>query len=71
MPWLGYEPEDDTMLDCSAVKDLAALEEYSKQKFGMFLILIWDVLGMKSGREEYRFLGYNVFLSFILRIVVL
>jgi hypothetical protein len=27
--WLGYEPEDDTMLDW--VKDLAALDEYSKE----------------------------------------
>jgi hypothetical protein len=26
--WLGYEPEDDTMLDWAAVKDLA-LDEYS------------------------------------------
>ena len=29
--WRGYEPEDDTMLDWSAVKDLAALDEYSKE----------------------------------------
>ena len=29
--WLGYEPEDDTMLDWAAVKDLAALDEYSKE----------------------------------------
>jgi len=29
--WLGYEPEEDTMLDWSAVKDLAALDEYSKE----------------------------------------
>ena len=27
--WLGYEPEDDTMLDWVAIKDLAALDEYS------------------------------------------
>ena len=29
--WLGYEPEDDTMLDWAPVKDLAALDEYSKE----------------------------------------
>ena len=29
--WLGYEPEDDTMLDWAAIKDLAALDEYSKE----------------------------------------
>ena len=29
--WLGYEPEEDTMLDWSVVKDLAALNEYSKE----------------------------------------
>jgi hypothetical protein len=28
--WLGYEPEDDTWLKWSAVKDLAAMDEYSK-----------------------------------------
>ena len=27
----GYEPEDDTMLDWAAVKDLAALDDYSKE----------------------------------------
>ena len=29
--WRGYEPEDDTMLDWAAVKDLAALDGYSKE----------------------------------------
>ena len=29
--WRGYEPEDDTMLDWAAVKDLAALDDYSKE----------------------------------------
>ena len=31
--WLEYEPEheDDTILDWAAVKDLAALDEYSKE----------------------------------------
>ena len=29
--WRGYEPEDNTMLDWAAVKDLAALDEYSKE----------------------------------------
>ena len=29
--WLGYEPEDVTMLDWAAVKDLAALDEFSKE----------------------------------------
>ena len=29
--WLGYEPEDDTILDWAAVKDLAALDEYNKE----------------------------------------
>ena len=28
--WGGYEPEDDTMVDWAAVKDLAALNDYSK-----------------------------------------
>ena len=28
--WLGYEPEDDTWLKCSAVKDLEALDTYSQ-----------------------------------------
>jgi hypothetical protein len=29
--WQGYEPEDDTWLEWSAVKDLVALDEYSKE----------------------------------------
>ena len=29
--WRKYEPEDDTMLDWAAVKDLAALDDYSKE----------------------------------------
>ena len=29
--WRDYEPEDDTMLDWAAVKDLAALDDYSKE----------------------------------------
>jgi len=28
--WLGYEPEDDTWLKWSAVKDLEALDTYSQ-----------------------------------------
>ena len=29
--WQGYEPEDDTWLEWSAVKDMVALDEYSKE----------------------------------------
>jgi hypothetical protein len=30
--WSGYEPEDDTWLPWSSVKDLAALDDYIKEK---------------------------------------
>jgi len=29
--WVGYEPEKDLWLDWTAVKDLAALDEYGKE----------------------------------------
>ena len=29
--WQGYEPEDDPFLEWFAVKDLVALDEYSKE----------------------------------------
>ena len=29
--WVGYEPEEDTWLNWAAVKDLAALDIYSKE----------------------------------------
>ena len=29
--WRGYEPEDDATLDWAAIKDLAALDAYSKE----------------------------------------
>ena len=29
--WQGYEPEDDIWLEWPAVKDLVALDEYSKE----------------------------------------
>ena len=29
--WVGYEPEEDTWLNWTAVKDLAALDTYSKE----------------------------------------
>ena len=29
--WFGYEPEEDTWLNWTAVKDLAALDTYSKE----------------------------------------
>ena len=28
---VGYEPEEDSWLNCTAVKDLAALDAYSKK----------------------------------------
>ena len=29
--WVGYEPEEDSWLNWTAVKDLAALDTYSKE----------------------------------------
>ena len=58
MRLLGYEPEDDTMLDWVAVKYLAALEEYSKEN--THLNLGWtNVLGVKSGRIIEKDTGFR------------
>ena len=56
--WLGYEPEVDTMLDWVADRNLAALDEYSKENPHINLGRI-DVLGVKSGRIIEKNTGFH------------
>ena len=53
MRWLEYKPENDTMLDWSEVKDLAALDKYSKRNLHLNLALV-DVFDIKSVGIIYR-----------------
>ena len=48
--WLGYELEDNTMLNWAAVKDLAALNKYSKENPHLKLEDELMFLGVKFGR---------------------
>ena len=70
--WRGYEPEDDTMLDWAAVKNLAALDDYSKvnQHFGLCsTIILWSLCWLKLLAPAYlprRFGGFSSLLPIVI-----
>ena len=52
--WRGYDPEDDIMLDWSAVKDLAALDDNSKENPHLKLIDEWLLVGANTGQRKLK-----------------